>query len=228
MKTELKTKILLLTITIFIITSFNVVLSQEFDYHRDFKKILKKTSKPKNELNYDKLLTRFTNADTTLTPYEVLALQIGFTEKEAYNPYGNIKIERTYLGSVYNDKTDTCILYGVPWIKRNPLNLSVNYALYKAYEKKGNLVEAEHFKTRYFLLIKSILFSGKDNKPYFVLSPIDGQTLITEYWEGEVGNMGTGKDKNGYFLDLLEMIKDGKSTNLSFHINHATDKMFDK
>jgi hypothetical protein len=39
--------------------------------------------------------------------------------------------------------------------------------------------------------------------------------------------MGSGRDKNDNFIDILEAkFEDGKKMNLYFIIQHATDKMF--
>lgn len=63
--------------------------------------------------------------------------------------------------------------------------------------------------------------------PYFVLSPLDGQTLITHVFGASIGSMGSGSDPNGYFLDMLEIVEEGKeSRTLCFNIDHATKKMF--
>lgn len=51
-----------------------------FNYQTDFKNILAKTKDKNHKLAYNKLLTRFSALDTTLTDYEVLALLIGFTD----------------------------------------------------------------------------------------------------------------------------------------------------
>jgi hypothetical protein len=212
-------------IILFIVSTINIVSGQDFDYHRDFKKIQKESTKPNSKLNYNTLLERFIKADTTLTPYEVLALQIGFTTNAQYKPYQNVDIERTYIKSVHNNKSDTCILYGTSFVKRNPVGLAINYALYKAYEAKDNTEKAESFRKRYFMLVNAILFSGDgDKKPYFVLSPIDGQTLITEYWQGTLGQlMGSSIDKYENLIDVLEMEKDGQTITKKSYVSHAMD-----
>lgn len=50
-----------------------------FNYQTDFKNILAKAKDKNHKLAYNKLLTRFSALDTTLTDYEV-ALLIGFTD----------------------------------------------------------------------------------------------------------------------------------------------------
>ena len=56
----------------------------EFDYHKDFGRILEESRDEKSDLNYDKLLKRFNRCDTTLTDFETLALLIGFTANKHF------------------------------------------------------------------------------------------------------------------------------------------------
>src|SRR5260221_12619510 len=68
--------------------------SFEFNYNRDFKKILSETNDPANNLYYEKLVQRFKSNDTTFTNYQILALLIGFTDNVHFKPYDYLSIER--------------------------------------------------------------------------------------------------------------------------------------
>ena len=72
----------------------------KFNYHTDFKKILKRTQNAKDTWYYPKQLERFQKNDTTLTSYEVLGLMIGYTADTNYQPYDDIKVERKVYWSV--------------------------------------------------------------------------------------------------------------------------------
>ena len=203
--------------------------AQNFNYSKDFKKILKETKKEKSSLYYEKLLPRFKKGDTTLTDKQVLALQIAFTKNDNYNPYGVIEEERLFIrDSRDTSYAETCIKFGTKALEFCPLDLAVNYALYKSHKYKGNLELSKQFQNRYNMLIKSILYSGDGEKnPFFVLSPIDGQILIKEYWKNDIGMMGSGRDKKGNFLDMLGRIEDdGSETTLYFNCEHAVKLMF--
>jgi hypothetical protein len=64
--------------------------------------------------------------------------------------------------------------------------------------------------------------------PAFALGPADGQDFIYKVVDADIGTMGSGRDKNGNFIDILEAkFENGKRMNLYFIIQHATDKMFD-
>lgn len=163
------------------------------------------TGDPKGKLFYDTLRNRFQRDDKTLTNDELVALQIGFSQKDGYNPYGDIDLDRAFIGSANREDTDTTVLYGTKYLQRNPVSLSAHFALWKAYEKRKENVLAEKYKIRFQRLVDSILSTGDGvNKPYFVLSPIDGQILIRKYWNSDIGVMGPARDKKKNFLDMLE------------------------
>jgi Domain of unknown function (DUF4919) len=155
---------------------------QTFDYSKDYKRILKETGDPKGKYFYDTLRNRFLRDDKTLTNADLIALQIGFSQKDGYNPYGDIDLDRAFIGSANRDDTDTTVWYGTEYLKRNPVSLSANFALWKAYEKRNQNDLAEKYKSRFQRLVDSILTTGDGvNKHYFVLSPINGQILIRKY-----------------------------------------------
>ncbi len=200
---------------------------QTFDYSKDYKRIFKETGDPKGKLYYDTLRNRFQRDDKTLTNDELVALQIGFSQKDGYNPYGDIDLDRAFIGSANREDTDTTVLYGTTYLQRNPVSLSAHFALWKAYEKRNEKTLAEKYRLRFQKLVDSILSTGDGvNKPYFVLSPIDGQILIRKYWNADIGIMGSSRDKKKNFLDMLEMKNpDGTSKTLYFVIEHAVKRM---
>ncbi|MBK6330888.1 MAG: DUF4919 domain-containing protein [Bacteroidetes bacterium] len=82
----------LLTITLF--TIGNNVFGQNFNYHKEFKDILKKSMDKSNSYHFSKLLERFNKNDPSLSNKEIIALQIGFTADKNYKPYKTIDKER--------------------------------------------------------------------------------------------------------------------------------------
>ena len=205
------------------------VFGQDFDYHRDFKDLLTKSKDKSSEYYYLKLLQRFNSSDSTLTNKDVIALQIGFTADKNYKPYETIDKEREILGLISDKKYEKAITECDKLLKTNPVNFTA--LMEKGFAcMKLNKPDASIHRGRTMKVINSIMWSGDGtiDRPYFVLSPIDGQTLIRYILGGSIGTMGSGSDKNGYFLDILEMTKDDKTETKYFIIQHATDKMFDK
>lgn len=209
------------------LTTIFSVAGQTFDYSKDYKRIFKETGDPKGKHFYDTLKNRFLRDDRTLTNEDLVALQIGFSHKDGYNPYADIELDRAFIGSENDEETDTTVWYGTEYLKRNPVSLSAHFALWKAYEKRNQNDLAEKHKFRFHRLVDSILSTGDGTtKPYFVLSPIDGQILIRKYWNADIGIMGSSRDKKKNFLDMLEMKNsDGTTKTLYFVIEHAVKRM---
>lgn len=229
MKKNINIKKLLTFLIVFSAFSItNNVFGQDFVYHRDFKDLLLKSKDKSSEYFYPKLLERFYSNDSTLTNKDIIALQIGFTASKEYKPYETIKQEREILDLISDKKYEQAIIECDKLLKTNPVNFTALIEKGFAYMKLKKSDASIH-KGRTMKIIHSIMWSGDGtiDRPYFVLSPIDGQTLIIYILGGSIGTMGSGSDKNGYFLDILEMKKDDKTVKKYFIIQHATDKMFD-
>lgn len=217
---------------IILFTSCLTVIGQTtFSYKNDFKKILAKTKDKNDKLSYDKLLKRFDNNDSTLTDYEVLALLIGFTDKPEFKPYVDLNTERKIYDINGNGKFKEALDSANIFLKTHPLSIKVlfekSYSFYKLEQNDSSQFYAEKGKR----IFRAMNFSGNGKSPKsptFALGPADGQDYIYKFIGAKIGTMGSGSDKNGNFLDILEVLpKDGKdSYNLYFIIQHATDKMF--
>lgn len=211
------------------VTTLSVGAQDSFDYDKDFKKLLKKSEKSSSDLNYNKLLSRFLANDTSLTNYEMIALQIGHTQTEDYKPYNDIEIERAIYELNASGRNRAAIELSNSFQRRNPLSLMMNLEKSYAFHKLEQVDSAGIYFQRYLQLIQSVLWSGNGtDKPYFVLGPIDGQIIIERYWQGDITLMGSGEDKNENFLDILTM-KDkdtGEENDINFIIEHASETMF--
>ena len=202
--------------------SINVISAQNFDYQTDFEKLVEQSKNSESPNNYEKLKTEFIQNGENFTKEKVVALMAGQTASEFYDAYGMIDMERSYQVA---DRfpSDTIHKYADQFLKIYPVNFSLNYGLWKTYEKDNDKDNAEKFKKRFELIAESILSTGDgtNEKPYFVISPIDGQVLIRLYYKKEIGMMGSGNDPNGNFVDILEMVDGENSKSLNFVIAHA-------
>ena len=200
----------------------------DFDYHRDFEAMLAQSKDSKSKRYYPDLLKRFNKNDKTLSNSEVLALLIGYTASEHYRPYQTIEDERRILELVQQQKYEEGLAACNQLLKLNPVNLTALMEKGFIYWKL-NLDSLDFHRDRHFKVLSAITSSGDGSfeKPYFVLSPIDGQVLIRHAWGGTIRTMASGNDKRGYFLDMLEFQKEGQEPKmLHFNIAHATAKMF--
>jgi hypothetical protein len=201
-----------------------------FNYKDDFKKVLAKTKNQNDNLSYDKLLKRFTVNDTTLTDFEVLALLIGFTDKPEYKPYDDLTTERKIYKLNGEKKYKEGLELEQKLIKTHPLSVKTLFELAYSFHKLDKEDSAQHYVYQGRRIFKAMYFSG-DGKttetPTFALGPADGQDYIYKLVGADIGTMGSGRDKNGNFLDILQAkFEDGKTMSLYFIIQHATDKIF--
>jgi hypothetical protein len=220
-----------ITLLLFMVTI--VVTGQtRFNYQKDFQKILAKTKDPKDSLFYDTQLKRFQSNDTTLTPFEVLALLIGYTAKPEYQPYQDIEIEREIYNLNGEKKYEEGLKAGKKFLSSHPLSLKVLFEMGYSFHKLEKKDSANYYVYQGQRILKAMFFSGNGKTPetpIFALSPADGQDFIHKFVGKKIGSMGSGSDKWGNFLDILEVqMDDTKTLKLYFIIQHATEKMFDE
>ncbi len=204
-------------------------LTQNFDYHTEFKSLLEKSKDKNNEYYYPKLLERFNSNDSTLTDKEMIALQIGVTNEKNYKPYETMSQEQEILELVSDKSYEKAIKKCDELLKDNPLNFVA--LMEKSFcSMKLDRPDALIQKEKFMRVVSSIFWSGDGTieHPIFVLGPTDGQFLIRYILGDDIGIMGSGRDKNGYFLDILEMTHGDQSKDMHFIINHATKTMFKK
>ena len=207
---------------IILLLSINILSAQNFDYQRDFKKLVEQSKDSESPNNYEKLKGAFLKKGEDFTSEQVVALMAGQTASGFYDAYGMVEEERLYQVAT-TFPSDTIHKYGTPFLELYPVNFSLNYGLWKTYEKDNDKENAAKFKKRFESIAAAILSTGDGTrkKPYFVISPIDGQVLIKLYYKKEIGMMGSGRDSNGNFLDILEMVDGKKTKSLNFVIAHA-------
>lgn len=207
-----------------------VSAQQSFNYKNDFAKILAQTKDPKSELFYDKLLNRFAVNDTTLTHAEVLALMIGFTARPEYKPYQDIQTETAVYDLNDKEQYKQGLKEGMKFIKTHPLSVKVIHEIAWSYYKLGQRDSSDVYLDKGQRLFLAMHYAGNGldpETPVFALGPGDGQDYIHKVLSAGIGTMGSGSDKNGQFLDILEAkMKDGQQVKMYFIIQHAVDKMF--
>jgi hypothetical protein len=201
-----------------------------FNYNSDFKTILAKTRDTASELSYTRLLKRFNKNDTTLSNFEVLALMIGFTDKEEYKPYADLETTTAIYSLNDNGKFEQAMAKADSFLSTHPLSVKALYEKSYAFHKLNNQDSAAVYLIRGIRIFKAMRYSG-DGKtvdtPMFALGPTDGQDFIHKALGASIGTMGSSRDKAGNFLDMLEAeYKDGKTAMFYFIIQHATEKMF--
>ncbi len=205
---------------------------RNFEYKKDFEKILKETKNKDSELYYSNLLERYNKIDTTLTDKQVLSMLIAFTDNEYYKPYSDINFGRNLYKLNDEGKFDEVIKSGTEFLSNHPFDIKTLFEVSYAYFKTDNKITADNYIIKARQIFKAMFYSGDSKSidtPAFALNPSDGQDFIKKAVGAKIGKMGSGKDDNGYFIDMLEAkFEDGESTMLYFIIPHATKKMFEK
>jgi len=235
---------LFILFTVFIVA--NELLAQEyldFKYSRDYKNILASTKSDSSNVCYTKLLKRYLSGDSTLTNYEVLALQIGYTDNDNYWPYQDIDMERKIWDMDEEKKYEKAIKTCDTLLSRNPFNILACREKSYAFEKLGQQDSADYYFNRFDKIVLSDLSTGNGKSyesSWFVLSPADGQWIIRLAFQEGICFMGSGHDNNDNFIDILGIIssdnedkpkkkkKDDDCIKLYFNVEHAANRMFGK
>lgn len=196
--------------------------AQDFNYSEDFPRLFQESKVENSPFFYPTLKARFLNEGERFSEVELLALLVGQTAQKTYNAYGMVGLESTFLGAE-RFPADTVLKYGKLVQELNPVSLSLNFGLWKAYEKANNPEYAAVYKQRFDRICETILASGDGSsiRPYLVISPVDGTVLISKYWKENLSQMGSGENEAGYFLDILTYKKGNEEKTLHFVIDHG-------
>jgi hypothetical protein len=200
----------------------------DFDYQRDFKRILERTKNKHDTIYYLKLLTRFQKNDTTLTRAEILSLMIGYTDSRFYRPYEDMMAEKEIIK--LNDKGlhREAIHESGKYLKLHPLSLSVNKERSYAYFRIKNRDSARYYMDMADMIMEAMIHSGKGKSPeraFFSLGLIDGDYFIPNVGLTIFSNK-TGKDKFRNLLYIVDAVSlEDIHTSYYFNIQHAKRKM---
>jgi len=226
-------KIFFVAITLFCLSYQSQ--GQNFDYDKDYPKILARTKLANDSLYYPTLLQKFLVNDKKLTVYETLALMIGFTGNKYYQPYSYIKTER--IIKELNDKEHykEAINVADSFLKKHPLSQQAIIEKAYSYHKLNQKDSAIFYKEQFGRLMAAMDWSNDGRTPetaMFAIGHHDGQNFVDKYYHADLGKKGTIEDKNGNLCEMLEMKfkKDGKENTVVFFfvIQHAANTLQEK
>jgi tetratricopeptide (TPR) repeat protein len=198
-----------------------------FNYQRDFLTILERTKNRSDVLYYDSLLVRFKNNDTTLTRSETLALLIGYTDNQFYDPMNDMEKEKEIFNlneaGEYEEAMKECEKY----LKKHPVSLKVLKEMSFVYNQIGKLDSARYYMDLVEKIMNAMIFSGKGKtpeNPIFSLALDDGEQFIPNVGMTIAGRK-TGTNANNHFMEIINARTDeGVNINYFFVIQHAMDK----
>lgn len=206
------------------------LLGQNFSYEQEFDEYLSRSEDPQSEFFYEHLLLRFNQGDTTLNSRDILHLLIGFTQSEEFKPYEYFRKERDIYSLVEEKEYEKALKAADSLLAKVPVSqqtiLSKAVALYYLDKKDESGLEIWKFNK----IMKAMAWSGDGTSPetaFFALGPADGQNFIQLFLGQSIGTMGSGSDKYGNFVDILEMVfidetGQQKAAPVYFQIEHAS------
>jgi hypothetical protein len=203
-----------------------------FNYNEDFKKILVRTKDSNDSLFYDKQIKRFTSNDSTLSPGEVLALMIGFTDKPAYKPFRDLDTEREVYRINNIGKYDQALELENRFLKDHPLSVKAIYEKSYTFFKLGQQDSAGYYLFQQQRIFAAMYYSGigsTEAKAIFALGPADGQDFITKFIGAKIKSMNADIGKDDNYYDVIEaQLDDGLVLTFYFIIQHTMDKPLEK
>lgn len=202
----------------------------DFDYSRDFKKILERTLDKNDSLFYPKLLIRFLDNDPTLTRSETLALMIGFTENNHYKPDEDMETEKEIIELNDNGYYEDALDESKKYLTQHPLSLSILKERSFAYHQLGIRDSAKYFMSLCDKIMEAMIYSGhgKGSSPeiaFFSLGLNDGDYFIPNVGMSVAGKK-TQTDKSRRLMYVINAMNDeGVYKYYYFMIQHAKMKI---
>lgn len=206
---------------------------KQFNYKKHFDLILKESKNENSKYSFSQQVKKYNN-DEAQSDFEVLCMLIGFTDNENFTPYRDIlTVDKAIYDLNEQEKYAEAIEYGNRVLAKNPFMIKVLRELSYAYQKSGNnemsLKCLEKTGKIYNAMFSSSATTGISIKePIFALGPKDGQYYIKYFMKYKLGNMGSGHDENGYFIDMLSTTVENTPVTFYFNINHAIKTMMKK
>lgn len=204
--------------------------AQHFDYNHDYERILTRTHNVADSLYYPALLTRFCTNDPNLTVFQVLVLMIGYTGREDFHPYNDLKTEQLIYrlndSARYKDVISVCDTF----LRQHPMNQQAIIEKAYAFHQLKQPDSSQFYKQQFGRIMAAMDWSadgGTPDRAMFAIGPKDGANFIDKYYHADLGRSGTTEDSQGNFCNMLEMKfkKEGKEQTrvLYFVIQHAVN-----
>lgn len=203
---------------------------QNFDYQKDFDSYLGRSQDPASPFFYEKLLERFNAGDTALQSKEILHLLIGFTAKSEFRPYSYFRKERDAYSLVEGKEYQQGLVLADSLLSHIPVSQQAIISKAAALHYLGRTEESSLQIWKFDKIMRAMAWSGDGATPetaFFALGPADGQNFIEFFLGQSIGTMGSGSDRHGNFVDILEMVYvdeggEQRAVSVYFQIEHAS------
>ena len=197
----------------------------------DFEEIERDVKDYKSHYFYPKLMERFHNGDTTMTPTELERLYYGFSFQEDYEPYRDVKYNRQAATALYTKDShtqaecDTIIAKAKYVLSDFPFELRQMKLLAYAYSQKGDEENSLLWETRLRQILSVIISSGDGISPesaWYVISSIHPYDVI--YCFGLTPTDYTFVEP---MYDFIE-VKDGPADGYYFNVSRILKEYYRK
>jgi hypothetical protein len=201
---------------------------QLFNYKRDFGVILESTKDKSNVLYYDSLLARFNRNDISLSKYETLALLIGYTVDNFYDPYNDMETEKEIFDVNEVGDYETALVQSKDYLQKHPLSLRILKEASYCYHQLGKRDSAKYYMDLVDKIMSAMIYSGKGKSPenpIFSLALNDGEHFVPNVGMTIV-NKSTATSKDKLFMEIIKArSEEGAEIIFYFVIQHAKQKM---
>ncbi len=150
---------------------------------------------------------RYNKVDSTLTGKELLSMLISYTDVKNYKPYLDIDVGRNLYKLNEDKKYDEVIKSGQTFLTKHPFDLKTIFEVSYSYHKLVEQKKADDYMLKGIQIFKAMNYSGDGltiENPMFALNPADGHYFIFKPLVANIGTMGSGSDKDGNFIDILQ------------------------
>lgn len=134
---------------------------------------------------YGKLLDRFIQADSTLTPDEISLLYYGAVYRDNYAPYELNDNEKKFYDLCSARKFEKALTVGEELLRNNPLDIRLLNRLYTCARKMEDVKKYNAYKFRYMALVTAVSNSGngKSDSTAFVVIRISDEYAVLSHLE---------------------------------------------
>lgn len=219
-----------LVFLIFIMASISLA-GQEFNYQRDFARILANTQDSSNELYHKILMIKYQENSPDLSDYEMLALLIHFTSDPHYQPYEILSQEKGIKSIIEQKEYEKALKLCGSLLKLHPFNQAILFEMALINFELERFEESENYRIKFNRIMDAMAYSGSGNSAenaIFSLGSKDSHHYIANRLSYTIQNVGAGQDDSGNMIDIIEAYEEGKGTRLlHFQIQHAVNQLLE-
>ncbi len=215
----------------FFVTALSALKAQEFNYKKDFDRILAQTKDSSNELYHKNLMKKYQDNSPELSDYEMLALLIHFTSDPNYKPYEILSQEENIKSIIEQKEYQRAIKLCDSLLEHHPFNQAILFEMALINFELERFEKSENYRIKFNRIMDAMAYSGSGNSTesaIFSLGTRDSHFYIANRLSYTIEKVGAGQDDSGNMVDIIETFEEGKGTRLlHFQIQHAVNRLLE-